>query len=404
MTQPMETTTRLETIWYASDGTDSNDWEADAVFADENHAKAYAFGAWVLAETYKCEDDHTEQPSADCDRCKGRAALRERLEWRQPSWATWWELWHRGADAGGKDLHTGVTVAPSKLHWPTVTPVDPPTSENPSPVGATSTAVDPTREGAEYDLPATPEQLAEVWSSATPTDLEETAEAAARRFASQLERLRTGLSALGFAPLPSALAVEGAWVELALEAAEALAREQDRANMMAMQRGKILGLCDRAEEVVPWKVDGPPKAWTLDPAAVREALTAPEMPANEALELASQLVTYANRNAPPRGPLSREEEILHALAWQGRQAFAANPGEVDAEDRAMLQLLEYARDDYESAWAVAFLELVLAPVDGTDEERELDEAIAEWRKATQAAAEEIVELPTAPGEPGGDRG
>lgn len=176
-----------------------------------------------------------------------------------------------------------------------------------------------------------------------------------------LDRLRHGLFARGLYLQPDA--PDQAVVTLALDTADGWKRERQRVDYMAHQRGEILELCAAATEL---NVDSPVFAgtmWTLDPAAVRAALI--------------------HQPTKPDEPMSRKEEILRTVLWQLEQVQAEAPDEFDLEDRAMIQLLRYAVDDLEAAWATALLELIGGGLDDMASD-EMDAAIAKWKAATQS--------------------
>lgn len=176
-----------------------------------------------------------------------------------------------------------------------------------------------------------------------------------------LDTLRCGLAERSWYMPPTTS--DGGVVQLALDIADALARERVRTERMARQRQKILNLCvvaEAAEPVLPWAVDAP-TTWTLDPAAVREALM--------------------YQPTEPTTPMSRQEQILRTVLWQFEQVQTQAPDEFDAEDHAMIQLLRYAVDDPEAPWAIALLELIGGGLDDMASD-EMDAAIAKWREAT----------------------
>lgn len=263
-----------------------------------------------------------------------------------------------------------------------------PTDVEPSPVGVTSSAVDLTRE-------------------LSPAGLVETPAGAVRRAAGELERLRIGLEERDWFAIDG-LPVDEAYVTLALSIADGLGQEQARVQSMAYQRGRILELCRAASEL-PLHTPIPRTVWTLDPAAVVAALGDDDVwpwhgvadpwakpldaaaVAEQALEFASQLVSFANHlngttttaEVGPARPMSADEELLHAVAWEGQRLIGESEHELGSGERGAHQLVVLACEaDVSSRLAQGVLAMLKEDLG----EEDRSALIADWRAANSPAA------------------
>ena len=314
-------------------------------------------------------------------------------------------------------------TAAQQAENPTSTGVDP------SPVGATSAPVDPTREeifiaargvqertGAMVQTEEPDPQVLLAFQNANlRRDRDQWRELAERR-GGQLGRLRTELNLRDWF-VPDGLPVDETYVTLALSIADGLGREQARVRTMAYQRGRILELCWAAGSM---SQQGEPTWWNLDPTDVVAALgedhewpwygvadpweagQTPATLAEKALALAAQLVSYANRTTAEESaddkPLTRGQEMILAAAWEAQQALTtADAGEeLDDEDRAMIRLVDFAAADIHAPWVEVLADVLSAMVDGDEEEAEA--SIARWREATAPTQRPVWTNPDRPGE------